>query len=173
MANTYTLISSVAVGSGGAANITFSSIPSTYTNLLIKLSSRSAAAVNLGYINIRFNSDTGNNYAYKAVGGTGSSLFNNDATSTSSIFTITSGANTTANTFGNAEIYIANYAGSNYKSVSIDGVSENNASEGYSQLVAGLWSSASAITSIQLSDIFNAANLLQYSTAYLYGISNA
>ncbi len=173
MANTYTLISSVAVGSGGAANITFSSIPSTYTDLLIKLSSRSTASFNLGYINVRFNSDTGNNYSYKAVGGTGSITFNNNATSTSSIFTVTSGATTTSNTFGNAEIYIANYAGSNFKSVSIDAVSENNATEAYTHLAAGLWSSTSAITSIQLSDILNPGNWTQYSTAYLYGISNA
>ena len=36
MATTYTLISSVTVGSGGAANIEFTSIPSTYTDLLLK-----------------------------------------------------------------------------------------------------------------------------------------
>jgi hypothetical protein len=40
MANTYTLIaSSVTVGSGGAANIEFTSIPATYTDLVSALSS--------------------------------------------------------------------------------------------------------------------------------------
>ena len=170
---TYTLISSVTVGSGGAANITFSSIPATYTDLVIKISSRSAAAVNLGYLNIRFNSDTGNNYAYKAFGGTGTITYNNTSASASSIFTVTDAANFTSNTFGNAEIYIPNYAGSNQKSVSIDAVTENNGTEAYTHLVAGLWTNTAAITSIQIADILNSANLVQYSTAYLYGISNA
>ena len=40
MANTYTLIASNTVGSGGAASISFSSIPSTYTDLLVKISTR-------------------------------------------------------------------------------------------------------------------------------------
>jgi hypothetical protein len=173
MANTYTLISSVTVGSGGAATIDFTSIPSTYTDLVIKISTRSTSASVLGYVNIRFNSDTGNNYSYKAVGGTGSLTFNNNSAGGSSIFTVTDGANATANTFGNAEIYILNYTSSNQKSVSIDGVGENNTTEAYTQLVAGIWSSTSAITSIQLSDIFNPGNFAQYSTAYLYGISNA
>jgi hypothetical protein len=173
MATTYTLISSVTVGSGGAANITFSSIPNTYTDLLIKVSSRSAVAGALGYINVRFNSDTGNNYSYKAVGGTGSITFNNNGSGVSSIFTVTDSGLYTSNTFGNAEIYIPNYASANYKSVSIDAVIENNGTDSYTHLVAGLWSSTSAITSIQLADLLNAANLVQYSTAYLYGISNA
>ena len=41
MANTYTLISSVTVGSGGASSIEFTSIPSTYTDLLLNFSGRS------------------------------------------------------------------------------------------------------------------------------------
>jgi hypothetical protein len=40
MATTYKLISSVTVGSGGATTMTFSSIPQTYTDLLLKISSR-------------------------------------------------------------------------------------------------------------------------------------
>ena len=45
MATTYTLISSVTVGSGGAASIEFTSIPSTYTDLVLKLSARSSRNV--------------------------------------------------------------------------------------------------------------------------------
>jgi hypothetical protein len=166
------LIDKVTVGSGGAASIEFTGIPQTYTDLVIKISTRSTAASVLGYVNIRFNSDTGNNYSYKAVGGTGSITFNNNSAGGSSIFTVTDGANATANTFGNAEIYIPNYTSSNQKSVSIDGVGENNVTEAYTQLVAGLWTGTSAITSIQLSDIFGPGNFVQYSTAYLYGVTS-
>ena len=40
MADTYTLISSVTVGAGGASSIDFTSIPATYTDLLVKFSLR-------------------------------------------------------------------------------------------------------------------------------------
>ena len=166
------LIQSVTVGSGGASSIDFTSIPQTYTDLIIKISTRSTVSSVIGYVNVRFNSDTGNNYSYKAVGGTGSGTFNNNSTSGSSVFTVTAGNNSTSNTFGNAEIYIPNYTGSNQKSISIDGVGENNATEAYTQLVAGLWSGTSAITSIQLSDIFGPGNFVQNTTAYLYGVTN-
>ena len=44
MANTYTLISSVTVGSGGASSIDFTSIPATYTDLCLVWSGRSAGS---------------------------------------------------------------------------------------------------------------------------------
>jgi hypothetical protein len=78
----------------------------------------------------------------------------------------------TANTFGNGEIYIPNYAGSTQKSVSADAVAENNsATYIYSALNAGLWTGTAAITSIKL--LIPSYNFVQYSTAYLYGVSNA
>ena len=40
MANTFQLISSTTVGAGGASSIDFTSIPSTYTDLVIKWSGR-------------------------------------------------------------------------------------------------------------------------------------
>jgi hypothetical protein len=80
-------------------------------------------------------------------------------------------SNWTANTFSNGEIYIPNYAGSNYKSWSSDAVTENNATSADMSLVAGLTSITAAITSITIAGA--AGNLVQYSTAYLYGVSNA
>ena len=74
--------------------------------------------------------------------------------------------------FNNIGIYIPNYAGSNNKSFSIDNAQENNITTAYSQLEAGLWSDSSAITSIRLTEQYG-NNLVEYSTAYLYGISNA
>ena len=82
------------------------------------------------------------------------------------------GANATANTFGNSEIYIPNYTGSNYKSISADSVSENNASAAYANLFAGLWSNTAAINQITLIPGAS-ANFAQYSTATLYGILKA
>jgi hypothetical protein len=82
-----------------------------------------------------------------------------------------SGNGATASTFGNGEVYIPNYAGSTNKSMSADGVSENNGTEAYTDLIANLWSNTSAITSILLYP--DSGTWQQYSTATLYGIKNS
>jgi hypothetical protein len=77
----------------------------------------------------------------------------------------------TASTFANNEVTIPNYTSSNFKSYSVDSVTENNATQAYAIFVAGLWSNTAAITSITLG--LSSANFVQYSTAYLYGIKNS
>jgi hypothetical protein len=168
MATTYNLISSVTVGSGGAANIEFTSIPSTYTDLCLKLSGRSNRSQTTEYLSINLNSSA-SNFTAKYLEGTGASVYS--GTDTTYIGSIPA-ATATSSTFGSFEIYIPNYAGSNYKSISSDSVSENNNSLAYADLIAVLWSQTAAITSVKLVTN-NASNFVQYSTAYLYGISNA
>jgi hypothetical protein len=168
MANTYTLISSSTVGSGGASSIDFTSIPQTYTDLLIKYSIRTTgAAIATGGF-IKFNSST-TGYTYRRLEGTGAAAGSQNGSDRYA--GVDTGTSATASTFSNAEVYIPNYAGSTNKSYSADSVSENNATTAYTWLVAGLWSNTAAITSISLSD--DTYNLGQYSTAYLYGISNS
>ena len=166
MANTYTLISSVTVGSGGAATIDFNSIPSTYTDLLLVHSTRAALAGQYG-INISFNGSS-SGFTGRYLQGNGSAA--SSGTSTQFIG-ISPGTGYTANTFGNGSVYIPNYAGSTNKSFSADDVIENNATTAYADLIAGLWSNTAAITSISITPA--TTSFLQYSTAYLYGISNA
>lgn len=174
MANTYELISSSTVGSGGTATITFSSIPQTYTDLLIKISGRSNRGATFSDIRISFNgSPTGTSYSDRDLEGSGSSASSQNTSSTDSIhiYQAIPGSSATNNVFGNCDIYIPNYSSSNYKSTSIDSVMENDSSISYMALTAGLWSNTSAITSIVLTDPFS--TFTQYSTAYLYGIKNS
>jgi hypothetical protein len=166
MATTYTLISSVTVGSGGAATIDFTSIPSTYTDLLVSTSLRITAAS--GSTNITFNSNT-SNYTNRWLQGDGSSATSGN--NAGRFAEVPNYSGYTASTFSNSQIYIPNYASGNNKSYSSDTANENNATQAYMYLIAGLWSNTSAITSIQLSP--SSGNFVQYSTAYLYGISNA
>jgi hypothetical protein len=168
MANTYVQIgSTVTVGSGGAATIDFTSIPSTYTDLLLKLSLRDTSAAVATQGEIRFNSDASTIYSNKRLRGNGTTATSYTGSSNNNIpLGLVPSALSTANTFCNAEIYIPNYAGSNNKSVSVDFVGENNATEAYSQLTAGLYATATAITSISIINL----TLPQYSTATLYGI---
>jgi hypothetical protein len=168
MANTYTLISSVTVGSGGAASMGFTSIPATYTDLVVKVSARDDRALTVDGVLISFNGST-SNFTNKYLDGDGAS------TSSGTLARLTAnapGATATGSVFGNGEIYIPNYASSNYKSFSGDSVTENNATAALAGLFANLWSDTAAITSITLTPS-NGTLFDQYSTAYLYGISNA
>jgi hypothetical protein len=172
MATTYTLISSVTVGSGGAANIEFTSIPATYTDLNLVISARTDRASDSDYLEMTFNGST-SGVTGRYLTGSGSSALSGTQASTSFIDVNRVNANTsTASTFSNISVYIPNYASSNNKSVSYDGVNENNATEAYTWLGAYLWSNSAAITSIKLEPGVG-ASIDQYSTAYLYGISNA
>jgi hypothetical protein len=170
LANTYTLISSSTVGSGGAANIEFTSISGSYTDLALLVTCRTASG-GADSVKIAFNSDTtSGNYQIKYLEGNGTNV--SSGTSPSQYSVSASGSTDTASTFSNAQVYIPNYAGSNKKSWSSDTVTENNGTAAYATLIAGLWDNTSAITTIKLTTT-GAANFAQYSTAYLYGIKNS
>jgi hypothetical protein len=171
MAVTYKLIETITVGSGGAANIEFTSIPQTYTDLLILCSTRSGNASVGDDILIRFNGLT-TNLSSRSVYGTGSGTGSNNYASIAAVG-YTSAASATASTFGNCSLYIPNYASTTVnKSVSGDGVAENNATTAVSLFGSGLWSSTAAITQINI--LPNAGSAwLQYSSASLYGIKNS
>ena len=173
MATTFTKIASVTVGSGGASSIDFTSIPSTYTDLCLKVSLRNNRSTATGYPTLKFNSSS-SAYSNRELYGTGSAAFSGTAGGlTSAIQFYAVGAGATSNTFGNGDIYIPNYAGANYKSLSVDVVNENNATGADALLLAGLWSNSAAITSITLAPGDSATSFNQYSTATLYGIKNS
>jgi hypothetical protein len=173
MANTYTLISSVTVGSGGASTIDFTSIPQTYTDLLMVLSARVGRATSASTICLTFNGSS-SGYSQKNLDGNGASVTSSSGSGAANItYMEVPAANATASTFGNHSIYIPNYTGSSYKSVSIDTVSENNGTTAYANLNAGLWSNTAAITSISWNEPNGSSSFAQYSTAYLYGIKNS
>jgi hypothetical protein len=166
MATTYSLISSVTVGSGGASSIDFTSIPASYTDLLVKLSIRSSTTASDVLVN--FNS-TGNNSTWLRL--LGESSLSSDSGSNGATLLINM-STTDANIFATNQMYITNYISSNNKSFSVEAAIEKNTTTGTArQLVAGLWSNSAAITSISFTG--TSGNFVQYSTAYLYGISNA
>lgn len=172
MPNTFTLISSSTVGSGGATSIDFTSIPNTFTDLCVKLSLRDNNGFQGDDIGLRFNGST-SGYSTRTVFGSGSSASsssNSYGTGVGFIGPASAGANSGANVFGNSEVYIPNYAGSTNKSYSSDALTEFNGTLVYMGLVAGLWSNTAAITSISFVPLGGGTTFSQYSTAYLYGI---
>ena len=166
MANTYTLIEAKALTTT-TANITFSSIPTIYTDLNLVASVR---ALRTGFpaddLVIQFNGST-SGYSGKRIYGVGTSI---SADTQADIRGFASDADETAGIFGSNSFYIPNYLSSNYKSVSIDMVTENDATSAPLGIFAGLWSDTAAINSIKV--FCNNSSMVQYSTFYLYGIKN-
>jgi hypothetical protein len=166
MANTFKKIQTVVVGSGGASSIEFTGIPQTYTDLQIVCSLRGTTSQIYELTYLQFNGLT-TNLSSKGLEGNGASTssYNNAAI----YINAANGATSTASVFSSHSIYIPNYTSANFKSVSVDGVSENNATTAYASLQSGLWSSTAAITSVKIQPT---GNFAQYSTATLYGVSN-
>jgi hypothetical protein len=169
MANTYEAIETVEVGSGGAADIEFTSIPQTYTDLVLKISARTDTAFTADEFYAQFNGLT-TGLTHRLLIGRPNIPDVVSNTSSTGYFT---GNTATSSTFGSAEIYIPNYnSTSTYKSMSTDSVTEGNSSITRLALGASLWSSNSAITSIRLVSTA-AADFMEHSTATLYGIKNS
>jgi hypothetical protein len=168
MANTYQLIEAKTLSSA-VASITFSSIPSTYTDLIILTSVRASSGGGIS-AGLRFNGST-SNYSEQLLYGTGSGVAAATASTTSLQWASLGNQTSTANTFSNCQIYIPNYAGSNYKSISTDAVTENNGTGADIYLDAGLWSDTAIITSITLTA--STPDFAVNSTFYLYGISKS
>ena len=169
MPATYTLISSNVLAST-AASVTFSSIPATYTDLVLRVSVRRSAS---GRQNLRLavNGSTSDG-SYTYVRGNGATA--TSAASTAEYIQIVDMVPSTAetsDTFGSGEFYIPNYLASANKPIGGFGVGENNATTSYITAVAGLYSQTTAISSLVLS--MPSGSFVSGSSFYLYGISNA
>jgi hypothetical protein len=156
---TYEPIASVT--STGQATISFTSIPSTYTDLVLVVNGAYSGTT---YGSFTFNSDTNNNYSYTRLlaysgglisdyntGAAGRDGFSLDTTAGSVIATIQNYANTTT-----------------FKTMLMR---ENNAAAGVAAY-AYLWRSTAAITSIAIT-AKSSGTFVSGSTAVLYGIKAA
>jgi hypothetical protein len=170
MASSRILISSQTLGSS-AASVTFSSIPSTYTDLELRMSARGALASYINNIYLRFNSST-TNYSDTYIQANSAAAASARETGVNYSYGALSTASTaTANTFGSMSLYIPNYAGSTFKPNSVYGVAENNSTSQYFIMaIANLWQDTTAINSIY---IYGDSNFVSGSSFYLYGIKNS
>ena len=174
MPTTYTLINSNVLSSS-AASVTFSAIPATYTDLVLRISARTDNAGTDDGVNLTINSTAGTAYSRTFLYGDGATATSGRTASTSRFSISPTGVNgntTTANTFGNAEIYIPSYLISQNKPIGYFGAYENNATTAKLGAYAGLWQNTAAITQLDLTPS-TGTNFLSTSSFYLYGISNA
>jgi len=175
MPSTYTLISGSTLASS-AASYTFSSIPATYTELMLSVSTRDDYYGDYrNQIRITFNgsstavySDT-LLYAFFGSATVGSTRESSQAFIGGSY---SDASTATANTFNSTEYYIPSYTASQNKPVSITGGTENNVANDLAMsATAGLWRDTTAINSITLTPF--SANFVTGSSFYLYGIKSS
>ena len=152
-------IATTTLGSA-ASSITFSSIPSTYTDLRLVVVPTSGASVTVA---LRFNSDTGTNYSRTYLFGNGASADTLQGSNMSQIYIIPADTNQVHL----AEWDIFSYLGSTYKTV-LGKISADTNGSGYSSVGVGLWRNTTAITTVQA---YTFSNQFQAgTTATLYGI---
>lgn len=160
--------------SSSVASVTFSSIPSTYTDLVLRMTARSdISPANPDYFAIVFNGITTNYSRTQLINSVSNTISSASVTNAGKIVSTGIGSNNTANTFGSAEIYIPNYATTNAKPISAFGVAENNGTTGAENgIFANLWNNSATISSFVITSL-NVANFVSGSSFYLYGIKNS
>jgi hypothetical protein len=166
----YESIATVTVGSGGAANVEFTSIPATYTHLQIRAIARTDRAATGEWLEIQFNSDTASNYSDHYFAGNGSTASAGGQANVSYMeVNRFPAASSTASIFGAFVTDILDYANTNKnKTIRNLGGNDQNGS-GEIHLGSGNWRSTNAITSIKILP-GGGTNLVQYSQFALYGI---
>jgi hypothetical protein len=173
MANTYTLISSNTL-SATTASVTFSSIPQTYNDLVLKVSARADTVDTNVNIYIQFNGNTtgsnynGLQYGYYSANNNYNEVFNRNQMDYG---LWASGANILTNMFAANEVYIPNYTSSMLKVLGAQGIIENNSSSGWALMTSSEWRQTAAVTSILMQPY--SGNFLAGSTFWLYGIKNS
>lgn len=147
-------------------NLTFNNIPQTFTDLMIKTSFRPVYGAAMAVI-MSMNGSTANGSRIYLFGdGTGVGTGTNTA-----VYPLGANGSYTANTFVSGEIYIPNYTSSNFKSIQSEFAPENNAVATNLTMVASLYRTTSAVTSLGFSDGSAGTGFLVNSTFTLYGIT--
>jgi hypothetical protein len=169
------LISSQTLGSS-AATITFSSIPTGYTDLVFRASAKTDYAAIADYFILRFNGDNTTTYSdtrLVAYGGTGTLSDRSSSNTSNYNISIDGTIAAAANTFSNTEIYIPSYNSTGTKPYSASSVVESNSATDNQILAnAAQYRGASGITSIVVYPSGGTV-FLTGSSFYLYGLKNS
>ena len=174
MPSTYTLISSNVL-STSAASVTFSAIPSTYTDLVLRVSARDSQTGTGNFIplQVQFNNTGVGFYSLTNLLGNGSTASSSRASNRNSFDpqTALNSSSSTTSTFTSIEVYVPNYnATMNYRVASIISATEQNASAANITTTAGIFSNSLAINRI---DLIAVSSFVSGSSFYLYGIKNS
>lgn len=156
-------------GTGSSDTITFSSIPSGYTSLQLRFNAIGSGGGSI--YRLRFNGDTGTNYANHYLAGAGASgIFAAGSANAVSMFAQAFGGSGTYPTVGIIDVH--NYASTTqYKTARVFSGKDTNDTNGFVELDSGLWMNTAAVTSISIIQL--SYNFTTTSTFSLYGIKGA
>jgi hypothetical protein len=162
----YESIQTVTVGSGGAASISFTSIPATYTHLQIRgISKNTTTSTDC---NITINSGTAAAYRHQLIGdGSGTSAIANSGNA----YLIMTAGSGGANVFDASVVDFLDYASTNKNRVVrvLSGRDLNGS--GLISSGSALWTTTTAISQISITPF--SGNIAEYSSFALYGIKGA
>jgi hypothetical protein len=160
--STYTKIASTTLGSA-AASVTFSSIPGTYTDLILVIEGQYASGAGSA-VALQYNGDTGTNYSNTFMYGSTSANSGRNTAVTSAQLGFMSGAQ-----ISNSIMQIQNYSNTTtYKS----GLGRGNVTGDIVYAVVGLWRNTAAINSIAIK-VDSGVSYASGCTFNLYGIAAA
>lgn len=166
MALTYEPIATTTLGAD-AANVTFSSIPSTYTDLRLIFRPITPATRD---VRIRFNGDTGTNYSRTDIYGDNNAVAGTQNVTNANHWRINATSGATPNlSFYAVDLF--SYANSKYKTGLAASNESTDTSPAYILYSVGLWRSTSAINQIVIFP--DTGNWLTGTMATLYGIKAA
>lgn len=167
----YELISSTIL-SADTPSVTFSSLntlAAAYKHLQIRVTARSSNGAVGDSLGLRFNGDSGSNYAEHVLYGNGSSVASGAGSSQTFLSAMTMTGNSAgSNIYAGGVIDILDFASST-KNKAVRSLSGNQA-QPFVQMRSGLWTSTAPVTSINLYSANGATNLLIFSRFSLYGI---
>jgi hypothetical protein len=163
MALTYRAIATVTVGAGGASTVGFTSIPQTFTDLVVLLSLRASSGSAVSSYVASINGSGSYGGAHRMLNTDGGTVY-----SSTTLPYFVGGSGYTASVFTSIQVYIPNYASNLNKALSIEFAPENNGSS----TALGMTSFNTTVTAGISAISFSCDNsFVQHSTATLYGIS--
>lgn len=166
---TYVSIASITVTGSSTSDVTFSSIPQTYTDLVLRMSMRLDVSGVGNNTAISFNALSTNIFSGTYIFGNGSTASSGRYTASNAFYARVPGTGATANTFSSNEIYIPNYTGTAQKPISQFNVVETNATAADIFAWADLANLTAAITSLTIAG----NNFVAGSSFHLYGIKSS
>jgi hypothetical protein len=157
---TYTPIANVTLGSA-ASSLTFSSIPATYRDLICVVVASGSTTLQG---RIRINGDSGSNYTYQRMSGSGSAASAASSSPGTEGF-ISAIAQATTTSALQTNISIMDYSATNkWKTI----ISRADNSANGTEAFANTWRNTAAVTSVQI--LTSTGNWASGSTFALYGV---
>lgn len=174
MPPTFKLISSNTLSST-TSSVTFSSIPATYTDLMLRWSARLTVSGRSEFVLLRFNGSSSTVYSETRLGAQSTTVYTDSQSNTNSGYTLSfaNGATSQSNSFASTEIYIPSYTSSVNKPYSVFNVMQDNQHATRNNVAnAELWRDTTAISTILLYPD-GGTSFASGSSFYLYGIKNS